>query len=323
MDFGRASQLAQQVQALDAEKASLEKELAGLPATPPGAPAAPLASPLPAPAPTSAADRIPCQDVAAALDAAVRIRQRELEAKEGQPGALPLVALKGQTPDQIAQELAGQFAPWPAAAAQVGLLDQNGKGRADAFVDAPAPNVFRLYRQRGDGTVGVDIFVVPGRPGDPAYGEMVRRIEETAIRQMGRAFSDLLAGRPAAPVRVLGETGDFATAQAAFLAGSFADAAKVEGGGTRTIEFQNLRGETLRALESIAPATGGVALRRVLAMPRSNNEELWEETTILVKPTSLWHTDVEVRVATERRGPAGALLAPRTAANPISFGLDR
>jgi hypothetical protein len=323
MDFGRASQLAQQVQALDAEKASLERELAGLPATPAGVPAAPAAPPPPAPAPTSAADRIPCQDVPAALDAAVRIRQRELGAKEGQPGALPLVALKGQTPDQVAQELAGQFAPWPAVAAQVGLLDQDGKGRPDAFVDAPAPNVFRLYRQRADGTVSVDVFALPGRPGDPAYGEMVRRIEETAIRQTRRAFADLLAGRPAAPVRVLGETGDFATAQAAFLAGSFADAAKIDGGGARTIEFQNLRGETQRVLESIAPAAGGVAVRRVVAGPRPNNEELWEETTTLVKPTSFLHIDVEVRVATERRSPAGELLAPRAIATPVTFGLDR
>lgn len=322
-DLGRAAQLAQQVQALDTEKANLEKELAGLPATPPGALPSPAAPAGPAPGTASGADRISCQNLPAALDAAVTIRQRELGAREGQPGVVPLAALKGQSPDQVAQELAGQFAGWPATATQVGLLDQDGNGRLDAFVDAPAPNVLRLYRQRADGTVSIDAFPIPGRTGDPTYGEMTRRIEEATVRQTGRTFADLLAARPAGPMRVLGETGDFARAHAAFLAGNFADAARIEAGAARSIEFQNLRGETLRVLEVLAPATGGVILGRIVVMPRPNTEELWDETTTLVRPTSYWHTDVEVRRATERRSSAGSSLAPRSTSGPFSFGVDR
>lgn len=324
LEFGRATEAAQKTQALDAEKAALEKELAGLPATAVGAPPAPAArAAAPPPAQTWGADRVPCQDAPAALDAAVKIRQRELGAKEGQPGVVPLVALKGQNADQIAQELAGQFAAWPGAATQVGLLDQDGKGRLDAFVDAPAPNTFRLYRQRADGTLSVDVFVLPGRPGDPAYSEMARRIEEATVRQTGKSMADLLSVRAAGPVRVLGETGEFAKAQAFALAGNYADAARVEGGATRTVEFQNLRGESLRVLEMISPASNGVLLRRLVATPRPNNEEQWEETATLVRPTSFWKVDVQVQRATERRSAAGVPLVPRTSSPPITFGVDR
>ena len=324
LDFAQASQQAQQIQALESEKANLEQELAGLPATSAGpsqAPAAPAASS--PPAPSSAADRISCRDISAMLEAAVRIRQRELGAKEGQAGVIPLVALRGQFPEQIAQELAAQFAAWPEASTQVGLLDQDGTGRADAFVDVPAANIFRLYRQRADGTLTLDVFALPGRPGNPAYGEMPRRIEETTIRQIQGTLPDLLAVRPAGPVRILGETGEFAKVQAFALAGNYAEAARIEGGGTRALEFQNLRGETVRVIEMIAPTSNGLLLRRVVTTPRTHGEEQWEETMTILRPVSSWRTEVEIRRATERRSAAGVSLAPRSASAPVAFAVDR
>ena len=323
LELGRAAEIGKQIQALDTEKANLEKELARLPATAPGAPSAPTVSTWPAPAIASDADRVPCQDAPAALDAAVRIRQRELGAKEGQSGVVPLALFKGQNADQIAQELAGQFTAWPEAANQVGLLDQEGRGRVDAFVDVPAANIFRLYRQRADGTLTVDAFSLPGRPGDLAYGEMARRLEEATIRQTGRSIADLLAVRPAGPVRVLGETAEFARAQAFVLAGNYGEAARVEGGGARTTDFQNLRGESVRVVEMIAPTQNGLLLRRVVATPRPSGEEQWEETTTILRPVSSWRTEVEVRRATERRSAAGVSLAPRSASAPATFGVDR
>lgn len=321
LELGRAAELGKQIQALDTEKANLEKELARLPAT--GAPSAPTISTWPAPAIASDADRVPCQDAPAALDAAVRIRQRELGAKEGQSGVVPLASFKGQNADQIAQELSGQFTAWPEAANQVGLLDQEGRGRVDAFVDVPAANIFRLYRQRADGTLSVDAFSLPGRPGEPAYGEMARRVEEATIRQTGRSVADLLAVRPAGPVRVLGETAEFARAQAFVLAGNYGEAARVEGGGARTMDFQNLRGESVRVVEMVAPTQNGLLLRRVVATSRPNGEEQWEETTTILRPVSSWRTEVEVRRATERRSAAGVSLAPRSASAPVTFAVDR
>ena len=113
----------------------------------------------------------------AAVDNAVKIRRRELGAREDQAGAIPLIGLKGQTADQIGQELAGQFSPGAAASTQVGLLDADGDGKLDGFVDVPAPGVFRLFRQRADGTVGVEMFPTAAdrdHPGlwrdDPAPG---------------------------------------------------------------------------------------------------------------------------------------------------------
>jgi hypothetical protein len=323
LELGRAADLGKQIQVLDTEKANLERELATLPATAPGAPPARAGSTWPAPAIASDADRVPCQDAPAAIDAAVRIRQRELGAKEGQSGVVPLASIKGQNTDQIAQELAGQFTAWPEAANQVGLLDQEGRGRVDAFVDVPAANIFRLYRQRADGTLTVEAFPVPGRPGDPAYGEMARRVEEATIRQTGRSVADLLAARPAGPVRILGETAEFARAQAFVLAGNYGEAARVEGGGARTTDFLNLRGESVRVVEMIAPTQNGLLFRRVVATPRQNGEEQWEETTTILRPVSSWRTEVEVRRATERRSAAGVSLAPRSASAPVTFAVDR
>ena len=278
-EMTRAAQIQGQLQALDAERNNLERELSGLPAGSGGAvpaPPSPRGTPPPAPPaalqPLSDADRIPCQDLPAAHESAVKTRQRELGAKEGQAGAMPLLAFRGRTPDQIAQELAGQFAAWPLAAAQVGLFDQDGDGRLDGFVDVPAPNAFRLYRLRSDGSVGVELFSVSTPGMATGYDEMARRLEEASLRQARRGLLDLLASRPAAPIRVLAEAGEFAKAQGFVLAGNIAEAARVEGGGARTAEFQNYRGETLRVLEFIAPITAGLAVRRLVATSLPNNE---------------------------------------------------
>jgi len=314
LDFGRASQFEQQTQALDAERAGLERELAGLQA---GASRPPAGPPR-----VADVDRVPCQDMAAALHAAVNIRQRELGAREGQPGVVPLVVIKGQNPDQIARDLARQFSAWPDASNQVGLLDQDGNGHVDAFVDVPVANTFRLYWQRADGAAALDVVSLPARPGDAVYGEIARRIEEATIRQTGRKMPELLSVHPAGPIRILEETGDFARAQALVFAGNYAEAARVEGGGMRVTDFQNYRGEGVRLAEMIAPTPTGLVLRRVVASQRGP-EELWEETATLIRPTSQSRIDVEVRRSTDRRNMAGVPLAPKTVYSNVVFGVDR
>ena len=316
-ELARAGQIQGQIQLLDAEKAALERELAALPARP--APTAPAA---PAPSPSDVA-RIRCQDMPAALDSAVKIRRRELGAREDQPGAIPLTALRGQTADQIGQELAAQFAPGAAAAAQLGLLDANGDAKLDGFVDVPAPGVFRLYRQRSDGTIGVEAFTTPASGATPGYGEMARRLDETSLRQAGQGLPDLLATRPAGPPRAVTQTAEFGAAYAQFLAGNFADAAKLGAAAGRSMEFQNLRGEPVRVIEIISPVAGGVSVRRTVVVGQPNNQETWEETTTIVRPTSYWRSDVEVARSRETRTTAGALVGTPTVAAPSKFTLER
>ena len=89
-ELTRASQIQGQIQAIDAEKATLERELAALPAA---TPAPTVTTP---PAPVSDVARIRCQDMPAAVDNALKIRRRELGARDDQAGAIPLIALKGQ-----------------------------------------------------------------------------------------------------------------------------------------------------------------------------------------------------------------------------------
>lgn len=317
-DLGRAADIQAKIQALETERQGLERELAALPAgtgaSGPPAPAAPRA--------LADIDRIRCQDMAALLESAVKMRQRELGAREGQPGALPLTALGGQSAEQIARDLGAQFRPWPEAATQVGLLDQDGDGRLDGFVDVPAADVYRLYRQRSDGTVSVEVFVAPQRPG-AAYGEIVRRIEEMAARQGRLTLDDLLSRRPAGPVRVVTETADFATARSHLLAGNFAEAARVDVAAPRASEFQNFRGEAVRLVEVIAPAPGGVAARTASVLARAGNQEVWEESTMVVRPASYWRTDVELSIARETRSSAGAVVTPRAASAPVRFSIER
>src|SRR5262245_49358689 len=124
-DLARAAQIQGQIQTLDTEKTLLEKELATLPAGT-GAPASGTSAPAtsaPAGSPpphVALAQRVQCLNMIATVDNAVKIRQRELGAKEGQPGVIPLMGFRNQAADQIARDLASQFAAWPDAAVQVG-----------------------------------------------------------------------------------------------------------------------------------------------------------------------------------------------------------
>jgi hypothetical protein len=259
----------------------------------------------------------------AAVDNAMKIRRRELGAREDQSGAIPLVGMKGQTADQIGQELASQFASGAAASTQVGLLDADGNGQVDGFVDVPAPGVFRLVRQRTDGTISVQVF--PATPGGAtsAYGEQTRRLDETAIRQTGQALGDLLATRPAGPLRAVTQTGEFAQAYAQFQAGNFADAARLAAAAARSGEFQNLRGQSVRVLEVLSPVAGGVSLRRAVVLAQPNDQELWEETATIVRPTSFLRIEVEVARSRATRGAGGALVGTPSAPPPSKFSLER
>ena len=320
-ELSRATQIQGQIQMIDTEKANLERELAALHATPGGsAPGTPASA---TPRQASDVERIRCQDVPAAVERAVKIRQRELGAREGQPGAVPLTGFKAQAAEQIARDLAGQFAAWPEAATQVGLLASESTGSLEGFVDVPVPNVFRLYRQRSDGTLGIELFTAPGSATPLAYGETARCIEEATARQTGQTLADLLATRPAGPMRVLAQSGQFADARASLLAGNFADTAKIEVGAARGLEFQNYRGESVRLLETIAPGSSGLVTRRLVLLPKPNNQEQWEETVTQIRPISYWRTDVEVSTSRETRSAAGALVGARVTGTPVKLSVER
>lgn len=316
-EFSRASQIQGQIQALDAEKASLERELAALPSTP-SAPA--TAAP---PPPPQDVTRIRCQDMPAAVDNAVKIRRRELGAREDQAGAIPLIGLKGQAPDQIGKELAGQFASGPAAGTQVGLFDVDGDGRLDGFVDVPTPGVFRLFRQRADGTITVEMFPAPGSAATPTYGEPTRRLDETAARQAGQTLPELLATRPASALRGVTQTAEFEQAYAQLQAGNFTEAARLSAATARSTEFQNLRGQTVRVIEIMSPVSGGVSLRRAVVLGQPNDQELWEETTTIIRPVSYWRTDVEVSRSRATRSTSGTLVGTPSVSAPSKFTLER
>ena len=320
-DLARANQAQSQIEALDQERAALERELASLPAgsaTPAPAPVPP--PPAPAAGAGNDTDRVRCEDARAALDTAVRTRQRELGAREGQPGVIPLTPLRGQSGDEIARMLAAQFAAWPGAASQIGLLDADGDARLDGFVDVPADGTYRLYRQRTDGSVAVELFALPGRA---APGEIARRLEEETARRTGRTLAELVGGWPAGAVRTLGETAAFGTARARFMAGDYADAGRLPDAAARAVEYSNLRGENVRLLEVFTPAPGGVAYRRVLIVPRPGDQELWEESATVVRPASYWRTDVEVGLRRQLRSAAGAAVGAPTATGPVKFSLER
>ncbi len=323
LDLNRAGQIQAQMQALDVEKAGLEREQAALPA---GAAAAPTAA---APAPTPAVTasdpiaRIRCQDMPASVASALRTRRGELGAREDQAGAIPLISLKGQTADQIAQELAVQFASGPAATTQVGLSDTNGDGKLDGFVDVPAPGLFRMVYQRSDGTVGVDVFRTSAAGTTPVYGDMTRRLEEAMARQSKQTIGDLLATRPVGALRVATQTAEFGPAYAQFQAGSFAEAARLGAAAARSTEFQNFRGQSVRMLEIISPVSGGVSVRRAVVLAQPNDQEVWEETTTIVRPASYMRTDVEVAQRRETRTTSGALVGTPTVSAPGKFSLER
>lgn len=317
-DFSRALQLQGQIQALDDEKTALENQPPETQAaTPPPTP------PQPARPALTDVDRLPCEELTGAQAAAIKIRRKELAAREDQAGVVPLVSLKGQRPDQVAQELAPQFVAWPGAASQLGLLDQNGDGRLEAFVDLPVRDVFRVYRQRTDGTVAIEVFPLPGRATDTSYDEMTRRLDEAVARQANHPLTDLLASRPAGPIRVLVETKDFAGAYGNFLAGNFADAAKVEGAAARISEYPNLRGETCRLLEILAPVPGGVVMRRMMNTPAPNSQETWEEILITVRPASYWRIDAELSTSRQTRSVAGVPVATPSTTGPVKISVER
>jgi hypothetical protein len=326
LDLARARQIQGQIDTLDAERRRLDSELATLPPTPPAIPAPTppvVATPAPPPvvvAPASDASRVRCVDVAGVYDEAVRIRQRELGAKEGLPGAVPLLVPVAQSGDQLARELADQLGPWPQSAAQVGLLDTNGDGKIDGFVDVPAQGVYRVYRQRADGTLGVDVFTVAGAT---PVAEVVRRIEETSARQRAKSLADLVATRPAGAVRVIAESPDFARARASWLSGNFADLTKLEGGAVRSTEFLNARGETVRVIETVAPATNGFALRRLEVVPRPPSQEQWEDSVTIVRPVSVFRTDVEVTESREIHAADGTAVGARVTTTPVRFSIER
>jgi hypothetical protein len=261
--------------------------------------------------------------MSATVDSAMKIRRRELGAREDQTGVIPLTGLKGQTSDQIAQDLAAQFASGPAAMAQVGLLDADGDGRLEGFVDVPAPGSFRLVRQRADATVSVEVFPAPGTGAAPAYGEMTRRLDEARVRQTSQSVADLLAIRQAGPARAVTQTAEFEQARAQFDAGNFADAGRIGASAARSVEFQNFRGENVRVIEIIGPVSGGVSVRQVVVLARPNDQELWEETTTVVRPASYWRSDVELARSRETRTTAGALVGARSTSAPVKFTVER
>ena len=314
-DPSRALKVQGEIEALDSEKTSLERELAAQPAgTLPSSPPSAAAS-------TSDVDRVRCQDTAVTHENVIKIRQRELGAREGQVGAIPLLALKDVGADQMARDLAGQLAPWPTAASQIGLLDQNGDGRIDGFVDVPAEGIFRLYRERSDGALTVETFVVAGIA-PRGYSEATRHLDEAIVRKAATRLADLLSRRPAGPVRTVGETAEFNKAFRGYLAGNFADPSRRESA-ARTREFQNLRGEPVRTMEVITPTSGGLVLRQLVVLPKPNEQELWEEMTTRVTVTSSSRADVETTMSWDTRTTSGSAVGTQSTTAPLRFTLER
>lgn len=312
-DVSRAMKVQGELEALDRERADLERELAAQPAatqrsTPSASPSWPDG------------DRVRCQDATAMHEKAIKIRQRELGAREGQVGAIPLLALKGPGAGQVARELHDQFAAWPAAGSQIGLLDQDADGRIDGFVDVPAEGVFRLYRQRSDGTLTVETFI--GATSPQGYSETTRRLDEAVVRHAGHSIADLLSRRPAGPARTVGETAEFSRSFSGYSTGNFGDASRRDSA-ARTREFPNFRGEPVRVMDVIAPTAGGLSVRQLVVLPKPNDQELWEETTIHVRTTSSFQADVEAVISRETRTAAGAVVGTRSTAAPIRFRLER
>jgi len=154
-----------------------------------------------------------------------------------------------------------------------------------------------------------------------AYGETTRRLEEATLRRSARRLEDVLATRPAGATRVVSETAESRRSLARLLAGEFAEAAKAESG-ARAVEFENLRGETVRVLEVVSPTAAGLDWRRVVVVAVPGVPEQWEETTLRLKPVSYWRTDAELTIARETRG-AGGVVGPRTVTGPVTFSVER
>ena len=91
----------------------------------------------------------------------------------------------------------------------------------------------------------------------------------------------------------------------------------------RSTEFQNLRGQNVRVLEVISPVAGGVSVRRAVVLAQPNDQELWEETTTIVRPTSYWRTEVEVTRSRQTRTTSGAPVGAPTPPAPSTFSLEQ
>src|SRR6266545_309187 len=272
---------------------------------------------------------------AAGRHGSLRIEPRECHSgadsharhREGQPGARAGRATGGgDLPSRCvgapALDPGGGPHPVPGHAAVRGQRPEDpppraGRpGRTDRRGAAHEP-------EGADGTVSVDVFAVPGSGATPAYGELTRRLDETTTHQLGDKLVDLLATRPAGPVRTVIQTGEFAEAYKQFEVGNFADAGRIAAPAARTVEFENFRGERVRMIEIISPISGGAAVRRAVVLAQPSDRELWEETNTTVRPASYLRTDVEVVRSRETRTTAGAQVGTRSTSAPIRFSLER
>jgi hypothetical protein len=120
---------------------------------------------------------------------------------------------------------------------------------------------------------------------------------------------------------VVSETAESRRTLGRLLAGEFAEAAKAESG-ARALEFENLRGETVRVLELVTPTATGLDWRRVVVVAAPGVPEQWEETTLRLKPVSYWRTDAELTIARETRSATGAA-GQRAVTGPVTFSVER
>lgn len=321
LDFARVARLQERIEGLEQERRTLEAELAGLERS------GRLVRPGPswmAPLPTPDPARVPCQDLPPLEERALRARRKELGGVEGQAALVPLLPLRGQTDREMASELGIQLGPAPEVARPLGLLDQDGDTQVDGFVDAPTWGMLRLYRERSDGSLALDLFptAVPPQP-DAPYGEAARRIEEALLRQTHRRLGDLLPLRPVGPVKVLGETGEFSDLQALVDSGRFDQVIQAGSLAARSLEFQNYRGETVRLLEVLASDGQAVQLRTSTTLVRPDGAEQREETVTRFHPVSFWRTEVEVDQSREVKPAPGGAPQSRSSAPTIRFSLER
>lgn len=320
LEFARVARLQEQLEALDRERRALEAELAGIeqgrPAKRPG-----IVRPATPAGPNLA--RVSCQELPALEEKALKARRKELGGAEGQAGLVPLVPIRGQTEREVGQELAAQLGSGLDARERLGLLDQDGDTQVDGFSDSPAAGIYRLYRQREDGSVAVDLFVAGSASPDAPYGEAARRIEEALLRQTRRRLAELLSLRPVGPVRLLGETGDFTRVRALADAGRFDQVIQAASLGARSVEFQNYRGEAVRLLEAVTGGGGIVQFRTASIVVRAGGEEHREEIVTRFRPLSSWRTEVEVEMSREIRSMTGSVIQPHASVPTIRFALER
>lgn len=321
LDFARVARIQERIAGLEVEGRSLEAEQAGLEqGRRQVRPGPSWMAPLPGPDPLSGA---PCRDLPGLEEAALKARRKELGGAEGQAGLVPLLPLRGQTDRELAAEVAAQLGTGPEALQRLGLLDQDGDTQVDGLLDSPASGMYRLYRQRSDGSIAIDLFLTATPPADAPYGEDSRRLEEALFRQTRRALADLSPLRPVGLVRILGETREFARLRALVGSGRFDEAIQAGSLGARSVEFQNYRGETVRLLEAVAGDGRAVQFRSSTTLVKPDGAEQWEETVTRFRPVSFGRTDVEVDQSRELKPAPGGLAQPRSSVPTIRFTLER